>query len=394
MFGNLLNIPAYFGNPRVFGTEKPWTMIRTHPMTCAAHREWLDMWRASWPEAGASRLGQFLREAEQRERQNSHCTYRSFVGFDKMDNRKISQTHIQAGWWFQTFFIFHFIYGIILPIDFHIFQRGGSTTNQQPEYEHTICELEQHLFHWTDPGGRSMSSCSVWYICILGLWWLLNFCCWCQRNPHSTFCLAKHRKPWAIFMAIDSIELSDSLLIYQIFQAFPMDFPWISMAFPHVFPRFPWPFPPFFQKRRATPWIRTTRNPSASPLWAPWRVHMAPWWSMGHGWVVARVSFLDEEIGDDEICRWCEPRDKVDRWCWYSWYRMWKIWNTMWNTMELMIDAKMTWDRNSSCTDPVGFVVLKKGRLRETARESSTIYLRQNADSLLKTSQMMCPFAQ
>ena len=27
-------------------------------------------------------------------------------------------------------FIFHFIYGIILPIDFHIFQRGGSTTNQ------------------------------------------------------------------------------------------------------------------------------------------------------------------------------------------------------------------------------------------------------------------------
>ena len=56
-------------------------------MTCAAHREWLDMWRASWPEAGALRLGQFLWEAEQRERQNSHCTSRSFVGFDKMDNR-------------------------------------------------------------------------------------------------------------------------------------------------------------------------------------------------------------------------------------------------------------------------------------------------------------------
>ena len=27
-------------------------------------------------------------------------------------------------------FIFHFIYGIILPIDFHIFQRGRYTTNQ------------------------------------------------------------------------------------------------------------------------------------------------------------------------------------------------------------------------------------------------------------------------
>ena len=29
---------------------------------------------------------------------------------------------IYTGWWFQTFFIFHFIYGIILLIDFHIFQ--------------------------------------------------------------------------------------------------------------------------------------------------------------------------------------------------------------------------------------------------------------------------------
>ena len=34
------------------------------------------------------------------------------------------------GWWFGTFFIFHFIYGIILPIDFHIFQRGW---NHQPD---------------------------------------------------------------------------------------------------------------------------------------------------------------------------------------------------------------------------------------------------------------------
>jgi hypothetical protein len=29
-----------------------------------------------------------------------------------------------SGWWFGTGFIFHFIYGIILPIDFHIFQDG------------------------------------------------------------------------------------------------------------------------------------------------------------------------------------------------------------------------------------------------------------------------------
>jgi len=39
-----------------------------------------------------------------------------------------------SGWWFQTLFIFHNIwwdiYGIILPIDFHIFQGARSTTNQ------------------------------------------------------------------------------------------------------------------------------------------------------------------------------------------------------------------------------------------------------------------------
>jgi hypothetical protein len=36
-----------------------------------------------------------------------------------------------AGWWFGTwlFMTFH-ILGIIIPTDFHIFQRGRSTTNQ------------------------------------------------------------------------------------------------------------------------------------------------------------------------------------------------------------------------------------------------------------------------
>ena len=29
-----------------------------------------------------------------------------------------------SGWWFQTCFIFHNIWDVILPIDFHIFQDG------------------------------------------------------------------------------------------------------------------------------------------------------------------------------------------------------------------------------------------------------------------------------
>ena len=32
-----------------------------------------------------------------------------------------------SGWWFGTFFIFPFIGNFIIPIDFHIFQRGGIT---------------------------------------------------------------------------------------------------------------------------------------------------------------------------------------------------------------------------------------------------------------------------
>ena len=40
------------------------------------------------------------------------------------------QLKILAGWWFGTFFLFSHILGIIIPTDFHIFQRGRSTTNQ------------------------------------------------------------------------------------------------------------------------------------------------------------------------------------------------------------------------------------------------------------------------
>ena len=35
----------------------------------------------------------------------------------------------QSGWWLGTF-LFFYILGIIIPTDFHIFYRGGSTTNQ------------------------------------------------------------------------------------------------------------------------------------------------------------------------------------------------------------------------------------------------------------------------
>jgi hypothetical protein len=38
-----------------------------------------------------------------------------------------------AGWWFGTmeFYDVPYIGNVIIPIDFHIFQRGRSTTNQK-----------------------------------------------------------------------------------------------------------------------------------------------------------------------------------------------------------------------------------------------------------------------
>ena len=41
-----------------------------------------------------------------------------------------------SGWWFGCHFLFSHILGIIIPIDFHIFQRGGPTTNQMMYYPH------------------------------------------------------------------------------------------------------------------------------------------------------------------------------------------------------------------------------------------------------------------
>ena len=67
------------------------------------------------------------------------CYFCSLSYFDSTYNASASRmtwtlyiyiTHIIPGWWFGTCFIFHFIYGIILPMDFHIFQDGYCTTSQ------------------------------------------------------------------------------------------------------------------------------------------------------------------------------------------------------------------------------------------------------------------------
>ena len=48
---------------------------------------------------------------------------------------------INAGWWFGTWILFFQIYRIIIPIDFHIFQRGRYTTSQNV-YKWVILPLQ------------------------------------------------------------------------------------------------------------------------------------------------------------------------------------------------------------------------------------------------------------
>ena len=43
---------------------------------------------------------------------------------------KLDESPRVSGWWFGTFFIFPYIRDVIIPIDFHIFQRG--LFNHQP----------------------------------------------------------------------------------------------------------------------------------------------------------------------------------------------------------------------------------------------------------------------
>ena len=61
--------------------------------------------------------------------------YKTQQGITEVESfipKKKSSKSIKTGWWFGChFFIFPYIGNLIIPIDVHIFQRGGLTTNQK-----------------------------------------------------------------------------------------------------------------------------------------------------------------------------------------------------------------------------------------------------------------------
>ena len=53
-----------------------------------------------------------------------------FGGVDEGSAYGCVKNKVIAGWWFQPVLIFNNIWDNPKPIDFHMFQRGRSTTNQ------------------------------------------------------------------------------------------------------------------------------------------------------------------------------------------------------------------------------------------------------------------------
>ena len=72
----------------------------------------------------------------------------SLIWWDFLTAKFVFATHIPrcflylSGWWLGTFFLFFHILGIIIPTDFHIFQRGW---NYQPVMGFTIYTPHKEL---------------------------------------------------------------------------------------------------------------------------------------------------------------------------------------------------------------------------------------------------------
>ena len=86
---------------------------------------------------------------------------------------KMGQT--VSGWWFGTFRFFH-ILGTLIPFDFHIFQRGRSTTNQVWKFRTSMRLIWWDILDqiWLD------DQSSLQRVEISCTWWLQD-----RQGPHS-----------------------------------------------------------------------------------------------------------------------------------------------------------------------------------------------------------------
>ena len=72
-------------------------------------------------------------------------------------------SHNITGWWFQTLLLFSIIYWGFLPIDFHIFQMGRSTTNQ---IKPPVCKVPSYICYQSMGGYYRFTEITYIYIYI------------------------------------------------------------------------------------------------------------------------------------------------------------------------------------------------------------------------------------
>ena len=97
-----------------------WLSWRAQPSVSISREASLTVWKTftGWLSGGSERLGYL------------YSLYISHSMGSRSELRIEFPNHLIAGWWFGCHFLFSHILGIIIPIDFHIFQRGEPTTNQ------------------------------------------------------------------------------------------------------------------------------------------------------------------------------------------------------------------------------------------------------------------------
>ena len=97
----------------------------------------------------------FKNRGNQGSRVSSVPCWNRFIGISWIPDWNYQIT----GWWVRTFFIFPYIGNFIIPIDFHIFQCGRSTTNQMiiKMVNPAINDQIGWFNYWLEGGG--------WWIC-------------------------------------------------------------------------------------------------------------------------------------------------------------------------------------------------------------------------------------
>ena len=108
-----------------------------------------------------------------------------------------------TGWWFGTWILFFHILGIIIPTDFHIFQRGRYTTNQIMVLIHCgFPKIEKHKHVRPEARNHQVSSPTKNNTCLLTNWLMrnhqLNNQSWFQKSPEMITNPSTTNQTWTI----------------------------------------------------------------------------------------------------------------------------------------------------------------------------------------------------